>query len=265
MSSTADPSAEVPSMPPGPPFSADVVADVHAGVYPEPVTVLLRQRMAADPEASALLAALDETVADLASWQDPEPIPMPAGYAARLDAALAQEAATRPGRIVSLDDARRRRTRRWATGLGVAAAIAAVVTVGAVVLRPSGGSGGLAGTAPATTGTRSTSSAVATPSGSAPGGQAIVVDPRHLENLLTQIAGTTNGGPYRDPARLSACLAANGIKGTNVLGVAAVTYQGAPAYAISLGLDDASAKILIVGDSCGSPGADLLTSQTTGR
>jgi hypothetical protein len=235
-----------------------VVADVHAGVYPEAVTALLRQRMAADPEASALLTALDDTVADLASWHDPEPIPMPADQAARLDAALAREAASRPGRVSSLQDARRRRTKRWATGLGVAAAVAAVVTIGAVVLRPSGSSGGMAGTGPVTTGSVSSSPA-------APGGQAIVVDPRHLENLLSQIKGTASGGPYSDPGRLSACLAANGIAGTNVLGVAAVTYQGAAAYAISLGLDDASAKILIVGDSCGAPGPDLLTSQTTGR
>ena len=321
-------------IPAGPPFSADVVADVHAGVYPEAVTVALRQRIAADPEAAAVLAALDATVADLASWHDPAPFPMPDGYAARLDAVIAAEAAARagrvvtpgpsapgasapgtpafgplvsgpvgttslsasagapggplasrpvsappagrssagtgPGRVGSLDEARSRRTRRWAVGLGVAAAFAAVLTIGAVILRPTATSGGgvagdgsvvTTGASPASTG----ASSAPAPGSSQPGSAAIVVDPNHLEELLTQIVGFSDAGPYADPARLSACLAANGVKNTNVLGVSAVNYQGATAYAISLGLDEATAKILIVGDSCGVPGPDLMTSQTASR
>lgn len=291
--------APVPPLPAGPPFSADAVADVHAGVYPDAVTSLLRQRIAADPEAAALLAALDATVDDLASWQTPAPVPMPAVYATRLTTAIADEAAARaasgrseasagrvlampvvrstgepgpdraaggtgPGRVSSLDEVRSRRSRRWAMGLGAAAAIAAVVTIGAVVLRPSGGDGGLAGQAGTTTGT-TVAPTTSAPGSPAPTQQAIVADPKHLEKLLSQITGTATAGPYSDPARLSACLQANGVKGTNVLGVAAVTYQGAPAYAISLGLDEATAKILVVGASCGDPGPDLVASQTTGR
>lgn len=309
-------------IPQGPPFSADVVADVHAGVYPEAVTVALRQRIAADPEAAALLSALDDTVADLAAWHDPTPIPMPDAYAARLDAAIAAEAAARagrvisqpgasatsstaappsaaatstspggplasrpvsapppagrasgssgPGRVSSLDDARSRRTRRWAVGLGVAAAFAAVLTIGVVLLRPAGTAGnGLAGGEPSVTSTATTgpSGAPSTPApgASQPGGAAIVADPNHLEQLLTQIVGISDAGPYADPAVLSACLAANGVKNTNVLGVREVSYQGSTAYAISLGLDEATAKILIVGNSCGVSGSDLMTSQTAGR
>jgi hypothetical protein len=308
-------------------------------VYPEAVTVVLRQRIAADPQAAAMLAALDATVADLASWRDPAPFPMPDGYAARLDAVIAAEAASRagrvvapgssasgspapgssvhgtsaagtsatglagttplspsagppggptasrpvsappagrssagsgPGRVGSLDEARSRRTRRWEIGLGVAAAFAAVLTIGAVVLRPAGtggngvagdGSGVTTGASAASTGAPSTPA----PGGSQPGSAAIVVDPNHLEDLLTQIVGISDAGPYADPTRLSACLAANGVKNTNVLGVSAVSYQGSTAYAISLGLDEATAKILIVGDSCGASGPDLMTSQTTSR
>ena len=290
------------ALPPGPPYTAAVVEDVHAGVYPEAVTAVLRYRMAADPEASALLAALDSTVADLAAWQEPPPIPMPEAYVARLDAAIAGESAARsagaahvaalpdapirpvsappagrspsstgpvgsgPGRVSSLDQARSRRSRRWATGLGIAAAIAAVVTVGAIALRPSATGGTSEAGSAIPTSSTSQPSATSAPGGSpAPTQQAVVADPNHLETLLTQITGTASAGPYSDPARLSACLAANGVTGTNVLGVIPVIYQGHSAYAISLGLDQATARILIVGDSCGAPGADLLTSQTSGR
>lgn len=80
------------ALPVGPPWSVDDVADVHAGVYPPQVQAELLVRMAADPEAAAILAALN-SVTDEASLLPP--LPMPAAYVARLDAALSAESASR--------------------------------------------------------------------------------------------------------------------------------------------------------------------------
>jgi hypothetical protein len=163
--------------------------------------------------------------------------------------------------VTSLDAARSRRTRRWAIGLGVAAALALVVTVGAVALRPGGNTSGEAGGRPEVTSTSVT--------GTSSTGQAVVANPNNLLSLIPQVTQTASAGPFSDPARLSACLAANGVKDTNVLGVLAVTYVDSSgnshdAYAISLGLEPARARILIVGPQCGNPNADLLDQKTAG-
>jgi hypothetical protein len=84
-----------PVLPPGPPFDIDVLADLHAGLYPDDIAATLRERVAADPDASAVLAALDATTADLHRWDDLPPAPMPAQYATRLDAVIAAESAAR--------------------------------------------------------------------------------------------------------------------------------------------------------------------------
>jgi len=362
-------------IPAGPPFDLDVLADLHAGVYPEDVAAVLRARAAADPDARAVLA-LDATVADLHALP---PVPIPASVAARLDAAVAAEQAARTvarvvpvgsapagipptaqhpaalptggpvppsthasvppplqsirpttgapmppvlpqqhagppvqgdapgspipqqppsGRVSSLEGARRARDQRraaqrsrgpvrWATGLGIAAAVAAVFTVGAVLLHPDGEPGtGMAGgplttTSAAATGASQPGMNEPAPSngaqpppadaGSAPTrattapGQtrAVVVQPHHLADLLPQIAGKAPAGPFADPARLDACLAANDAAGQDVLGVLPVSYTGQQAYAISLRTDTSEVRILVVGPQCGASGSDLLEEQTT--
>src|SRR3954466_15655922 len=77
----------------GPPWSVDVLADLHAGVLDDTEAAELWPLVNADPEARAILDALDATQADLASLADAPAPPMPAEFAARLDAALAAEAA----------------------------------------------------------------------------------------------------------------------------------------------------------------------------
>src|SRR3954462_251574 len=90
----------------GPPWSVDVLADLHAGVLDDARAAQLGARAApgaaacwplvdADPEARAILDPLDATQADLASLADAPAPPMPAEFAARLDAALAARAAGR--------------------------------------------------------------------------------------------------------------------------------------------------------------------------
>src|SRR5690242_3300296 len=79
----------------GPPWSVDVLADLHAGALDETRAAELWPLVNADPEARAILDALDATQADLASLADAPAPPMPAPFAARLEAALAAEAAAR--------------------------------------------------------------------------------------------------------------------------------------------------------------------------
>ena len=80
------------AVPSGPPWSVDVLADLQAGVYSDEVTARLRARIADDPEAMAILAALDATVDDLSLLPAPR---MPERFALRLDAAIAAESAAR--------------------------------------------------------------------------------------------------------------------------------------------------------------------------
>jgi len=76
----------------GPPWSVDVLADLHAGVYPPHVVADLRQRVAGDRTAMEVLAALDSTVDQLSLLP---PVRMPERFALRLDAAIAAESRLR--------------------------------------------------------------------------------------------------------------------------------------------------------------------------
>ncbi|MBP2475540.1 hypothetical protein JOF53_004412 [Crossiella equi] len=77
-----------PGVPDGPPWSVDLIADLHAGVLDPHLAAALRPRVEADPEGSAILAALDETQAELA---DLPPLRMPDHVAARIEAAIEHE------------------------------------------------------------------------------------------------------------------------------------------------------------------------------
>lgn len=332
-------------IPPGPPFDLDLLADLHAGVYPDDVAMSLRARVATDPQASAALAALDATVQDLHNLP---PIPIPPEVAARLEAAIAAEASARiavgasahasssppvvgppagavpqgvsaspsppgpalpqprshpgsppaapvpvqPAPVSSLDQARRaretrsadrrRRQTRWATGLGIAAAAAAIFTVGAVLLHPGGTPGvGEAGQQVAATTASSGAPSMAPGAGNdtepAPGNgagapsttpttqvtqQAIVAQPHHLDQLLPEITSSTTRGPFGDPVRLASCLAANHASTHYVLGILPVSYNGQSAYAISVRTSDSTVRILVVGPGCGQSGPDLLEEQS---
>jgi hypothetical protein len=193
---------------------------------------------------------------------------------------------------------RRRRQTRWATGLGIAAAVAAVFTIGAVIWNPGGTPGtGMAGGEQVVTTTASTSPTA--PSGpsrasepgtasrepTAPGDagpdtagngagagppttgapeptlHAVVAVPHHLDRLLPKIEGSDPEGPLGDPIRLGACLAANHADTHRVLGVLPVTYQGRPGYALSVRTSKNTVRILVVGPDCGKSGAELMAQQ----
>src|SRR4051812_1376286 len=109
-----------------PPWSVDLLADLHAGVLDAETEAALRPRVESDPDALAVLAALDATLADLSSLP---PIPMPRDVAERIDAAIAAEARGARPPVVSLNDARKRKNKRLGWGASVLVAAAAAVGV----------------------------------------------------------------------------------------------------------------------------------------
>jgi hypothetical protein len=66
-----------------PEWSLDLLADLHAGVLTEQAATSLRARAIADPQARAVLAALDATVADLAALPTQGPARIPNAVAQR--------------------------------------------------------------------------------------------------------------------------------------------------------------------------------------
>lgn len=97
---------------------ADLLADLDAGLLDPATAAEVRAAAAGDPDATAALAGLAATRAELGELADP---PVPAEYAARWDAALAAEAAEPP---------RVRPRRRVRPALVAAALLAATVVAG---------------------------------------------------------------------------------------------------------------------------------------
>lgn len=197
-------------VPDGPPWSVDLLADLHAGALEDSVAAQLWPRVRADAEANAVLDALDATTADLATLADLPTPRMPDDVAVRIEAALAEEAraAGRPvpapaptqspgiAPVVDIGEARRRRNRRLGWGSGILVAAAAAVGLIVAVLpgtTPSPGTG-VAAPPPGSTG--------ATPPEALTSGQLDA-------GLVSRATGKSDYGPFGDPAKRSACLAAN--------------------------------------------------------
>ncbi len=144
--------------------------------------------------------------------------------------------------------------------------MAAVVTFGIIGLRGSGGGPDTAGEAqvPATV---SRTTTVPPGGGSNPGAiQAFTIEPGKFDEAFDKLDGTSEG-KLTDPPVYTACLAANKITGTDVLGVSDVTYEGKPAMAIAVAIADnpTQAKVLVVGTGCGPNGPELLAAETVTR
>ncbi|HVV09100.1 hypothetical protein [Amycolatopsis sp.] len=207
----------------GPPWSVDLLADLHAGVLDETAAEQLWPRVQADPEARAIIEALEATTADLANLGSAPAPPMPADVAARIDAALAEEA-MHVAPVVSLDAARRRRNRRigWISGV-VAVAAAAVAAVAIVV--------------PSSQDTTGSPVAIAPPSsrqsGSSPGLAIRSDQPQAAVGKLS--SGVKDYGPLDNAQGLSTCLQAAGFAPTaDPIGVQQGTIDGQPAVLVLL-------------------------------
>ncbi|MGX7730365.1 hypothetical protein ACWPOB_13995 [Rhodococcus sp. 2H158] len=214
---------------PQPPYSADLLADLHAGVLDDDLAAGLWPAVRRDPDAMAVIAALDSVgrrLRALGAAEDVESPPIPPEVAARIDAALAADAAAR-------------RRRRWllaAAGTGAAAAVAIGFAVTAH------GAGRPDAAAPMA------APAAAAPASAAPG--ADVLDPATWRAMI----GTSDTGPLSDHAVLRECLEANGIDESRpLLGSRTIRFDGREAVALVLG-DAASPRLtaLVVGTGCGA-------------
>ncbi len=118
-----------------PPYSLELLADLHAGALVEDdLAEQLWPRVVADPDAAAVLVALDDTVEQLHGMAAlPPSVPMPAELAARIDELLAAQTTPTLASVTKLGAARTPRARRGTyLGIGVLTAAAAAAAVFAI-------------------------------------------------------------------------------------------------------------------------------------
>lgn len=245
----------------GPPWSVDLLADLQAGVLDPQQAAELWPQVNADPEAREILAALDATQADLREFAMAPAPPMPAHFAARLDAAIAAESQARaqafaapppqqappqppaPAPVVSLDEARKRRNRRMGLGVGIFAAAAAAVGITFAALPGGDGNG--------------------TSSVAAPGPlnfKSAEIGPDQLQAARNQ----NDYGPFADKSKLSACLQANGLSpAAEPIGGKQVTVDGKDGTLLVLVSRPGEFRLLVVGPDCG-PGSPSKLAERTG-
>jgi len=244
----------------GPPWSVDVLADLHAGVLEDHEAAELWPRVNADPQALSIIEALESTTADLALLTAGPVEPMPAHFAARLDAALANEAGLQRGEpavapVVSLDAARKRRNKRLGWGTGVLAVAAAAVAAVAIAL-PTSQQGG--------------DSSVAAPSASSDQaglGDPVGSDGSGAEALVGKSMGVRDFGPLGTEARLDACLSAAGLDPQiRPAGVRPVAIDGKTGVLVILTTGKlAQYRIVAFGPDCGPGNPSVLFDKVIGQ
>ncbi|GAB92774.1 anti-sigma factor family protein [Gordonia rhizosphera] len=220
---------------PMPPFDVDLLADLHAGVLPVDVADHVRARLDEDPDARAVLEALDRTTADLGALDVPL-LPVPPAVTSRtrstLDQISAEVTSTGQGRVTGLMSRSRRRV-RWlaAGGVGAAAAIIGVVGVSVALLQPPAEQGPM----------------IAQPATSSPD---FVTSADHVK--LLSVLGNTEPAPFASEAALRQCTAANGVPAvTVILGSGPIILHGENVVVILLSTGVAGRfDALVVGRDC---------------
>lgn len=249
--------------PSGPPWSVEVLADLHAGVLDPAESARLWPQVNADPEARAILAALDEVKVGLGRLGNAPAEPMPPQYAARLDAALEAEmraggrVATAPpppppvAPVADLAAARRRRNRMAAWGAGVLTAAAAAMAI-AVVALPGNETGGTPNAAG--DGTTNTEAPGA-------GAEPPALRSDNLGAAIGLLNGKTDYGELQDEQGLKDCLSAHNLPTPDSpLGVSPVTLDGQDGVAALLGAGTTGKfRLVVVEPTCtaDSPGEVL--------
>jgi hypothetical protein len=238
----------------GPPWSVDLLADLHAGVLDEDRANELWPRVNAAPEALAIIEALEATTADLASLGSAPAPPMPVDVAARIDGALAKQAEEAFGLapVVSIDAARRRHNRRigWIGGV-VAVAAAAIVAVVVVVPRTASTGGNPVAEPPPV-------------SQQAP----LAVRSDHPQAAIGPLSGGVKDyGPLGGAERLNACLQAAGFAPTaSPIGVRPGTIDGQQAVLVLLTTGKlAQFRLVAFSPSCGTGNAGVLLDKVIGN
>ncbi|GAB3486861.1 hypothetical protein [Amycolatopsis cihanbeyliensis] len=251
----------------GPPWSVDVLADLHAGVLDEGQAARLWPRVNADPEARAIIESLEATTTDLSELNAAPIEPMPAEVAARIDAALAEEVRQRgttgtdsgsgsdtaraePGvaPVVSIDAARRRRNRMLGWGGGVLTAAAAAVAALAIVLPGDNQTPGSPDT------------------GADPGQPPVALQGDALGAAIGEVEGVRDFGAFGGEQELDACLAANGIDpDRKAEGIRPATIDGREAVIVLYTTGElAQFRLVAVPPTCGPGNPELLVDEIIG-
>jgi hypothetical protein len=250
--------------PPGPPWSVDVLADLHAGVLDPAESARLWPLVNADPQARAVLAALEEVTVGLGELGNAPVEPMPAQYAARLDSALAAEArasglvtAAPPqspppiAPVVDLAAARKRRNRMAAWGAGVLTAAAAAAAIAFVALpgTETGGTPSAEGN-----GGTNTEQPDETPGDTAPGEGPLALSKNKLGKAIGPLTGKTDYGDLENEQGLKDCLDQHGLTSGDPIGVSPVTLDGKDGIAALLGAgtEVGHYRIVVVEPDCAS-------------
>lgn len=254
--------------PTGPPWSVDVLADLHAGALDPAESARLWPQVNADPEARAVLDALASVQADLGQLGSGPVEAMPAQYAAKLDAALQAEmrssglATVEPpapevAPVVDLAAARKRRNRLAGWGAGVLAAAAAAIAVAVVVVPNNDSTSGTpqAQDPPAQTETNGDNA----PAPDEP----LALTGDNLNSAIGGLTGEKDYGPLENQAGLAECLEALDVPAGEPIGVGQVTYEGEPGIAALLGAGEESEpgrfRLVVVEPTCSAddPGEKL--------
>ncbi|WP_280262862.1 hypothetical protein [Nocardia wallacei] len=269
---------------PQPPFSTDLLADLHADNVSPELSQQLWPQVNNDPEALRFLRSLDDVTSELqALSQDPRILhPMPAEVTARMDRLLDELArGGDPGRDTSGDhvatvhhlpfggpaadtpptrpmpaiapeeppeptrlDERRSRRLRWLT------AVAAAVAV-------------LAGSLIAVDAVRDRDTAPQASPTTQPGAPHLDGDPSDAV-LLSALGRNDVAGPLGLPGAMTRCVAAAGLDRT-VLGSMDVTFRDRPAVVILLtSARPPKITALVVGTGCGPGDAQVLEQRDIG-
>jgi hypothetical protein len=249
----------------------ELLTDLHAGALTERVATWLRPQVAADPQARMVLAALDNTVADLAALPTLRPALMPADVAQRVDAALAVEArelatgAGSPGvtqhRAASIPVAEGMRAGwrcriRWVGGGVLAAAVMGVAVLG---VQP----GVITGTAPRA-GDALGAAKVSPAAPLALSGSDLSGDVR---GPLNHTLGARDYGPLSRPQTLRHCLDTNDVPVRDEpLGAREVTLDGRRGVLLVLPTTRiAQFRLLVVGSDCGPGNPSRMADAVVGR
>lgn len=213
---------------PRPPYPAELLADLHAGVLDDDVAERLWPLVRSDADAVAVISALDGAQERLRQLGVPDASaePMPAEIAMRLDDA-----------VLGAVRARRRRRRVFA---GAVVGAAAVAVAAFVVVAGIGPSGEPTSVAPIAVG----------PS------DATALEPDTLRSLV----GSTDLGPLSDDRTLADCLTANGIDPAGpVLGSKTIDYGGRDAVVLLVpGEAPPQLTAIVVGTNCAATHPETL-------
>lgn len=227
--------------PPAPPYSADLLSDLHAGVLPESVSARLWPLVRRDPQAMAVISALDEVTAGLAALGRDDTVgsPIPPQVADRINRALAAESSA-PSNVVPL------RPRRKTLIAAASVAAAAAVVVALAVIAP---------------GQRNNPDAPTIALPSSPAESTLVDLGSDLRpGQLMSVMGAKNLGPLEADGVLPGCLQANGIDGSRpLLGSGEVRLNGSPGVLLLLaGPRPPQITALVVGPNCSTNDPDTL-------